>query len=103
MPILKHIFNLSINQQYFTTICQIVAIIPLSIKGNYNSAKKFKPICILNYFSKIFEFVIHDHIAHYVKLRSCEHSFTTSRYIVTNLVTFLDYITPFVRNQRQAD
>jgi hypothetical protein len=32
-----------------------------------------------------------------------EHGFTESKSTITNLVTYLDFFTPFVRSQRQVD
>jgi hypothetical protein len=51
----------------------------------------------------MFEFIIHDHVLHYVKLNPNQHGFTRTKYTVTNLVTFLDFPSPIVSGQRQAD
>jgi hypothetical protein len=58
-----------------------------------------------NNFSKSFESVIHDHVSHYLKfkLNPCQHGFTKSKFTTTNLVTYLNFITPLVSSQRQAD
>jgi hypothetical protein len=57
---------------------------------------------ILSNFSKLLEFIIHDHILHNVKLNPDQHGFTNSKSTVTNLVMFLDFMTLVVRGQRQA-
>jgi hypothetical protein len=51
----------------------------------------------------LFEFIIEHHVLHYVKLNPNKHGFTKFKCTVTNLVTFLDFMTPLVRGQRQAD
>jgi hypothetical protein len=62
-------------------------------------------ISILNNFSKLFELVIHDHISHYLKfkLNPCQHGFTKSKSTITNLVSYLETISPLVTSQGQAD
>jgi hypothetical protein len=40
---------------------------------------------------------------HFVKLNPNQHGFTRTKSTVTNLVTFLDFLTPVVRGQRQTD
>jgi hypothetical protein len=60
-------------------------------------------ISTLNNFSKLLEIIIHDHVLLYVKLNPNQLGFTRSKSTVTNLVTFLDFVTPVVRSQRQAD
>jgi hypothetical protein len=58
----------------------------------------------MNYYY-YFEFVVHDHISHYFKckLNACQHRFTKSKSTITNLVTYLEFITPLVTSQGQAD
>jgi hypothetical protein len=59
----------------------------------------YRPISILNNFSKLFEFFIHEHVSHYLKLKlnPCQHGFTKHKSTTTNLIT------PLVRSQRQVD
>jgi hypothetical protein len=45
----------------------------------------------------MFESIIHDHVTHFIKFHPNQLGFTKSKSIVTNLVTFLDFITPVVR------
>jgi hypothetical protein len=82
-----------------------VAIVPVSKKGNIASVSNYQLISVLNTLSKLFELVIHDHVSHYLKskLNPCQHGFTKSKSTITNLVTYLDFITPVVSSQGQAD
>jgi hypothetical protein len=45
------------------------------------------------------------HVSYYLKLKLnlCRHGFTKPESTVTSLVTYLDFITPLVGSQRQAD
>jgi hypothetical protein len=63
----------------------------------------YRPISILNNFSKLFEFIIHDHVSYYAKFDPNQYGFTRTKPTVTNFVTFLDFLTTIVRGQRQAD
>jgi hypothetical protein len=103
VPVLKHIFNLSLSRQYFPTLWGQAAIVPVFKKGNSASLCNYRPISILNNCSEVFEFVIHDHVSHYLKakLNPRQHGFTKSEYTTTNLVTYFDI--PLVCSQRQAD
>jgi hypothetical protein len=95
------ICNLSLTQHYFPTVWKQAAIVPVFKKSNTASVSNYHPISILNTFSKLFELVIHDHVSHYLKpkLNSCQHGFTKSKSTITNLVTYLDFITPLVSSQ----
>jgi hypothetical protein len=103
IPILRHIFNLNLTQQHSPTVWKEVTIVPVFKRGNHAAATNYTPIFILNNFSKLLEFIIHDHVSHYVKLNPNQHGLTTSKPTVTNLVTFLNFMTPVIRSQRQAD
>jgi hypothetical protein len=49
--------------------------------------------------------VIHDHVSHYLKSKISpnQHGFSKIKSACTNLVSFVDFITPLVCSQRQAD
>jgi hypothetical protein len=87
IPILKHIFNLSLTQQYFPAAWKEAAAVPVFKRGNHAAMSNYRPISILNNFSKLFEFTIHDHVLHYAKFNPNQHGFTRTKSTVTNLVT----------------
>jgi hypothetical protein len=101
---MKHIINLILSQ-CFPALWKEAAVVPIFKKGNSASVNNYRPILILNNFSKLFEFFIHEHLSHYLKLKlnPCQHGFTKHKSTTTNLVAFLDFITPLVRSQRQVD
>jgi hypothetical protein len=65
----------------------------------------YRPISILNTFSKIFELIIYDHVSHSFKskLNPCRHGFTKSKSTITNLLTCIEFITLLVSSQSQVD
>ena len=105
VPLLKYIFNLSLSQQLFPSSWKKAAIVPIYKKGNSTIIANYRPISILNNFSKVFEIIICNHVSYYLqsKLNSCQHGFIKSRSTTSNLVNYLDYITPLVSSQRQVD
>jgi hypothetical protein len=107
VPLLKYIFSLSLSQQLFPSSLKQVAIVPIFKKGSSSLLVNYHPTLILNDFLKVFEFVIHDHISHYhylqAKLNTCEHGLIKSRSTTSNLVIYLDYLTPLVSSQHQVD
>jgi hypothetical protein len=92
IPVLRHIFNLSLAQQYFLAAWKETAIVPVFKRGNRAEVNNYRPISILNDFSKLFEFIIRDHVSHYAKFNPNQHGFTRTKSTVTNLVTFLDFV-----------
>jgi hypothetical protein len=105
VPILKHIFNLSLSQQYFATFWKQAAIIPVLKKGKSTSVSNYRPITLLCNVSKLLEIVIHDHVSHYLKskINPYPHGFSKTKSASTDLVISVDFITPLVCSQGQAD
>jgi hypothetical protein len=67
IPILKHVFNLSLTQQYFPAAWKKAAVVPVFKRGNHAAMSNYRPISILNNFSKLFGFITHYHVSHYAK------------------------------------
>ena len=65
----------------------------------------YRPITILNTFSKIFEIIINEHVSHYLKSKfnPRQHGIIISKSTTTNLVAYLDIITPLVHSQCQVN
>jgi hypothetical protein len=104
-PLLKYIFDLSLSQEHFPTQWKKAVIVPILKKGNSFSISNYRPISLLNNFSKVFEFAIHDHMSHYFKhkLNRSQYVFFKSKFTTTDLVTYLDFISRLVSSQRQVD
>jgi hypothetical protein len=104
-PLLKYIFNLSLSQEHFSAQWKKAIIVPIFKKGNTSLVCNYRPISLLNNFSKVFEFAMHDHMSHYFthKLHPNQHGFLKRKSTTTNLVTYLDFISSLVSSQRQVD
>jgi hypothetical protein len=76
IPILRHIFNWSLTQQYFPTVWREETVVPVFKGGIHTAVSNYRPISILNNFSVLFEFITHDHVLCYVKLNPNQHGFT---------------------------
>jgi hypothetical protein len=63
------------------------------------------PISVLNIFSKILEFIVHDHLYNFFKYRlnPSQHGFRKFNSIATNLVTYVNSVIPSVSTQGQTD
>jgi hypothetical protein len=105
VPILRHIFNLSLSEHCFPTLWKQTAIIPVFKKGKSTSVSNYWAISLVSNFSKVFELVIHDHISHYLKskISPYQHGFTKTKSTSTNLVAYVDFIAPLVGSQSQVD
>jgi hypothetical protein len=104
-PLIKYIFNLSLSQEHFPAQWKKAIIVPILKKGNTSFVGNYRPISLLNNFSNVFEFAIHDHMSHYFthKLHPSQHVVLKHKSTTTNLVTYLDFISPLVSSQRQVD
>jgi hypothetical protein len=64
-PILRHIFNLSVTQQYYPSAWKVSAIVPVLKRGSYGAVCNYRPISILSNFYKLFQLIVHDHVSLY--------------------------------------
>jgi hypothetical protein len=103
IPILRHIFNLSLTQQYFPAARKEAAIVPVFKRVHHTAVSNYRSISIVSNFFELLEFIIHDHVLYYVKLSTNQLGFSKPKSTVTNLVIFLDFMTPVVCGQRQAE
>jgi hypothetical protein len=85
---------LSPTQQFSPAAWKEVTVVPIFKKGNHATVSNCRPISIRSNFSKLFEFVIHDHVFIYFKFIPNQHGLNKTKSTVTYLVTFLDVMTP---------
>ncbi|PNF36765.1 hypothetical protein B7P43_G11156, partial [Cryptotermes secundus] len=88
IPILRHIFNLSLTQQYFPAASKGSAVVPVFKSGNHAAVSNYRPISITSNFSKLFKFIIHDHFSHFAKFNSNQHDFTRKTHAVSVKLIF---------------
>jgi hypothetical protein len=103
--LLRHISNTSLLKRKLPTLWKQAAVVPIFKKGNSTLVTNYRPITILNNFSKIFESIIHDQISFYFKFKPhpSQHGSIKSKSTATNLVTYLNSITVSVSSQGQTD
>jgi hypothetical protein len=94
-----------LSQQYFSTLWKQAAIVNVLNNTTVPRLATTNQLSLLNYFSKLFEFVIHAHVSHYLrsKVSPYQHCFTKSKSTITKLVNYLGFISPLVGFQGQAD
>jgi hypothetical protein len=104
-PLLTYIFNLSLTSVTFPSLWKQTAVVPVFKKGSSTIVSNYIPISILNNFSKIFEFIIYDHLYNLFKYRlnPSQHGFRKFNSTATNLVNYLNSIIPSVSSQGQTD
>lgn len=105
IPVLAHIFNLSLTTGIYPSKWKEAVITPVFKSGKKNDIKNYRPISILNNFSKLFEIIIHKHISFYInnKINSSQHGFIKSKSTTTNLISYLNVIVPVIESQGQTD
>jgi retron-type reverse transcriptase len=105
IPLLRHMFNLSLSTGKFPSLWKQAAVVHTFKKGNRALTVNYRPISILNNVSKIVESIIHDHLSFHFKfkLHPNKHSFLNSKSTATNLVAYLNDVTPSVCSQGQFD
>jgi hypothetical protein len=81
------------------------AVVPVFKKGNSISVKNYRPISILNIFSKIYEIIVHNDLSNFFKhsLNPAQHGFRKFSSTTTNLVTHLNSAMPSVCTQGKID
>jgi hypothetical protein len=74
-------------------------------KGDSTNVNNYRPISILNNFSKIFEFIVHNRLSNFFKLglNPDQHGFRKFNSTTVNLVTYLNSIMPTLCPQGQID
>lgn len=102
---LRIIINLAIKSATFPDRWKRARISPVFKKGNESILKNYRPISILNNFSKVFEQVIYSslitNISKYISPH--QHGFLPGRSTVTNLVSITQYISQHLDRHGQVD
>lgn len=77
VPILKHIFNLSLSSRTFPSLWKRSVVVPALKNGDASLVTNYRPISLLCGFSKVFELVIRKRMLFYFrqKITSLQHGF----------------------------
>ena len=102
---LLHIYNLCLQFSTFPSIWKVSKVIPLFKKGDRRLGKNYRPISLINTFSKIIESILHDRIYFLVRtsLSKFQHGFMRGRSTVTNLSVFTNYVYKNLSSNVQVD
>src|SRR3989442_1027811 len=96
-PVLSSIINHSIQQGIFPDALKVAKVIPIYKCGEKSLLANYRPISILNTFSKIFEKVILKRLENYLDkkqiLHDAQYGFRKNRSTQLAIVSFLDKLT----------
>ncbi|CAF4755691.1 unnamed protein product [Pieris macdunnoughi] len=100
------ILNLSVNTfGIYPDVWKIAKIIPIHKSGSRLSIENYRPISILNTFSKVFEKIIYKAIHNIISnsLPDEQHGFINKRSTITNLTVFTNYVLQSMDGGAQVD
>lgn len=101
---LRHIINLSLGSGIFPENLKITKIIPLHKKGKKTEVKNYRPIALLNNFSKIFERIIYERVIHFLEsenlLSNYQNGFRRKKSTVRAVYQALDKILNSLNKER---
>lgn len=102
---LKHIFSLILKSSCFPDVWKISRIVPIFKKGNRSDVSNYRPVAILNNFSKIFEFCLYRPLLEHVRDRLSEHQhgFLPGRSTTSNLFVITQFISDHLDKSSQVD
>lgn len=99
------IFNKSLNCGIFPSAWKETKVCPVLKKGDRSKVTNYRPISIINYFSKRFEMCIYNLILEKVSvsLSIYQHGFISKRSTITNLLVFTQHIFDLLNDYPQVD
>ncbi|CAK1592771.1 unnamed protein product [Parnassius mnemosyne] len=99
------IFNESLRSGVFPEKWKITKVVPVFKNGDSKNVINYRPISILSAFSKIFEAVVYPYLSSYFKpyLSENQHGFVKNRSTITNLISYVGFLTEKVDTQLQVD
>ena len=98
---LSVIINLAIKTSTFPLLWKQTRIIPVHKKGDKSNVCNYRPIAILNNFSKLFEMIIYNTLLTHTRsfISNDQHGYMTGRSTVTNLACFSQYVSEVIDNR----
>lgn len=102
---LTFLFNLSLKANIFPDILKCAKVIPVYKKGEQNNIENYRPITIINNFSKVFEILLYEPTFLNIKSRIIEqqHGFFKGRSTNTNLFCITQSISDALDDGSQVD
>ena len=80
-------------------------ITPVYKAGDRSLASNYRPISILNLFSKLFESLVQNSLLNHTKhvIYDCQHGFQAGRSTATNLICYVDHLSKEINAGNQVD
>lgn len=102
---LKIIYNRSLSEGIFPSKWKEANVIPIHKKSTKSKIENYRPISILNTFSKIFEKIVYDQIYSTIVngVSHTQHGFLRRRSTITNLAEFTQYVLENMEGGGQVD
>lgn len=102
---LSHLFNICLQQAVYPAQWKISRVCPIFKKGDKNKGENYRPVSIINAFSKCFEMLLADRMFVFVKciIAPEQHGFIKGRSTTTNLVTFTSSVSDSLAKKLQVD
>ena len=99
------IFHKSLEDGIFPSLWKKARVVPIFKSGDKKDITKYRPICILSVFSKIFEVIMCRSLSWYVKpfMIESQHGFLKNRSTMTNLVSFINDVSEVLDSNGQVD
>lgn len=99
------LFNLALKNNTFPDVLKNSKIIPVFKKGDRSIVENYRPITIINNFSKAFEILLYDPIFYFIKnkITQYQHGFMKGRSTTTNLFCITQTISDAIDNNSQVD
>jgi Reverse transcriptase (RNA-dependent DNA polymerase) len=94
---LKHIFSLSFNTGIVPTQLKVAKVIPVFKGGDKSQMDNYRPISLLNTFSKVMEKIVHNRLSSFLNennlLSESQYGFRKEHSTIHPLTKFLNFIT----------
>ena len=107
LPIVKpllDLYNKSLQSGIFPELWKSAFIYPIHKKGDKRDIVNYRPISILSCFSKMFDYIVANHISEFMLLKIIreQRGITRERSKITNLL-FSNYIAKCIEESHQVD
>lgn len=91
---LTKIYNKSLTTGIFPHLWKVAKITPIHKSGDKKNIINYRPICILNWFAKIFESFVYEQIYTHINplLNPNQHGFVSGKSTHTNLLVYTTYL-----------
>lgn len=102
---LKILFEKSLSEGVFPQKWKEANVVPVHKKSSKSKIENYRPISILNTFSKIFEKIVYDQIYSTIAngVSITQHGFLKNRSTVTNLTEFIQFVLKNMESGGQVD